>query len=234
MSYPVFTAALLTTALAAAPVLAAERTYDFKGFTNVSVARGIEVTLTTGQDYKVQADVSRRPLLRRLEIRKRGNTLQISRDTRWSFFMMGMADHYHVTVSMPELDVVKASSGADVNGVLGDGGDLEVSASSGAHITLKNLDVAALEASASSGSDITLEGVCEKAEMDVSSGAGIDGEDLTCAAADLQASSGGDIELAVTDRLIGQVSSGGDIDVKGTPKVLSLHESSGGDLDLSD
>jgi len=235
MSYSRIPAAALTLAFMATPLSAAEQSYDLSGFTNVSVERGIDVTLTTGTPFQVTAEASRGALLEEMQIFLRGDTLVISRDADGSFSVTGLVGRYHVTVSMPGLEDLETMSGAEVVGVLGEGPRvaLRVTASSGSQIALSGLSVDALSVSASSGSQVDLAGSCADVQMDASTGAGIDGDRLSCARADLRASSGANIDLAVTDRLKGRVSGGGDIDITGAPEIESLHESSGGDVSIS-
>ena len=212
--------------------IAAERVLPLSGFSKISAARGIDVVVTTGQDYSVETWASRDRLLRRFDIRVHGDELMISRRSGYSFFLMGMADRYRVTVSLPELDALHASSGAQVSVDQIETEDLTISVSSGASIEVGELDVTAVDIRLSSGADIAAAGRCEAIRVDASSGADFSAEDLSCETAILEASSGSDIELGVSDTLRGQVSSGGHIEVHGEPVIAKLHESSGGDLRL--
>ena len=54
------------------PLLAADKSFDFRGFTNVIVRGGVEVEIHSGEAFRVEADVSRRSLLRKLEVRQSG------------------------------------------------------------------------------------------------------------------------------------------------------------------
>ncbi len=220
-------------ACAAMPVHAAEKTFDLSGFSEVSVSRGINVTIETGP-FAVEAETSRRGLMRRLDVSVRGDKLIITRDNGWSFFMMGMTDRYDVTVSMPELEALTANSGSSVKADLDKPVDaLDIDVSSGAQVELSFANAGKLSVEASSGSNIELAGLCGDAQIDASGGSDVDAEDLTCQTADLSASSGADIEIAVIQSVSGRVSSGGDIDVFGAPTILQMKESSGGDMKVS-
>ena len=211
---------------------AAERTYVIEDFRKINVSEGIELTVRAGEVYRVEAEASRRSLLRRLNIEKRGDTLEISQDVGWSLFSFGRRNRYTVEVDLPELTELAAASGAEVDADLVAVDSLEVSASSGADVRLDGIDAKRLSLSASSGASIEADGSCGKVEMSASSGSDIEAADLTCADADLSASSGANIEVAVTDTLAGRVSSGGDVDVHGAPQVTQLDQSSGGAVSI--
>lgn len=220
--------------LVAFPAAAAERRFDVQDFSGLNVSKGIEVTVTTGDGYSILAETSRRNLLRRLDISKKGDTLYISRESGWSFFMMGMTDSYHVTVTLPELTDLKVTSGAQVKAALAAPVEaLDIHASSGADIDIDIAKANELNVKVSSGANVDASGACGAAEVRVSSGSEFDAKGLTCASGDLRASSGGDIALAVYETVSGRVSSGGEIRVYGDPNILELRESSGGDMRVS-
>ncbi|WP_068110299.1 GIN domain-containing protein [Tropicimonas marinistellae] len=220
-----------TIALATAtPLLAADKSYDFEGFTKVVVRGAVDVDIRSGDTYGVDLDVSRRSLLRRLDIRQSGDTLIIERRKGASFFLMGMADHYEVTVSMPELEEVAAVASADVDVAGVRAASVSAKASSGASLDLHGVDVQSAVLKASSGAEITAEGVCGTLTARASSGAEIEASDLVCSQITVKASSGSDMEAHATDAAQAVASSGGDIRLHGTATDQDLRESSGGDV----
>ena len=214
----------------AGPAAAAEKLYEFRDFRKIEARSNVSVTVLVGEAYRVEAQVSRQGLFRRLEISEAGDTLRISRRGR-SFFMMGLADSYHVTVHVPELEQVSLRAGArmELGGAVT---DLMADVSSGASVELDGLRAGALVFEASSGAEIAASGTCETLVVAASSGADIDAEKLLCQQARASASSGGDIEIFVAERLEASVSSGGDIEVAGAPEIRDVRESPGGDVDF--
>ena len=213
--------------------VAAERDYALDGFTKVSASRGIEVEIITGEAFNVEAWASRERLLRRFDISVKGRWLDVSRRSGPSFFLFGATDRYKVTVTMPELDELAASSGAEImaDGLSTD--DLAIAVSSGASVELPGLRADSIDIDISSGADVSADGTCRAIRVSASSGADMEGKGLSCQKAVLDASSGADIELAVSETLRGEVSSGGDIEIHGSPEVTQLSESSGGDVDFN-
>jgi len=211
------------------PALAASNSYDYKDFSNIEADRGVHVTVVAGEDYQVTATANRQRLLRRVEIRQVGDTLKISRRGS-SIFLWGLADRYEVTVGLPTLDGIEASSGAefDVSGRVTD--ELTVKASSGSDVDLDGLTPSDLSLRASSGAEITISGSCDQLSVRASSGSQVDAEDMVCATAEIRTSSGADVDAHVTDVLAVKASSGSDIDITGSPRVTREDMSSGGDL----
>lgn len=213
------------------PAIAASNSYDHTDFSVIEASRGVHVRVVAGEDYQITANANRQRLLRRLEIRQSGDTLKISRRGS-SIFLWGMADRYEVTVSLPVLDGIGASSGAEfeVSGAVTDA--LEVSASSGSEVELERLSPSDLSLRTSSGAEITANGSCNRLLVRASSGSSVDAEEMVCAAAEIRTSSGANVEAHVTETLAVRASSGSDIDVIGSPVVTLRETSSGGDLAL--
>lgn len=214
-----------------APLIASDRTYDFEGFTGVALQGGVEVDIVKGNEFAVAAEFSRPSLRRNLDIRMRGDTLVIDRESGWSLFMLGMVDRYHVTVQMPVLDHAHAAAGSDVWVDTEYGGDLALKVSSGADLHVENVTAERVDIRASSGGDIEVDGTCGTLNAQASSGGQIEAADMRCANATAQASSGADIDLFATETAGGRASSGGQIDIRGTAVLTDISESSGGDVD---
>ena len=213
-----------------APLVASDRSLNIQDFTNVSVRGGVEVDILSGDSFHIEVDVSRRSLARNLTVRKRGDTLVIERERGWSLFMLGMADRYHVTVTMPELAGINAGAGSDVDVRATYADTLEISASSGAYVDLAAVIAQDVALRASSGANVEVAGTCTHVSARASSGANIDAEELRCQTASARASSGADIDLYASETAEGRASSGGDIDIHGPARLLDVSESSGGDV----
>ncbi|MEM9551056.1 MAG: DUF2807 domain-containing protein [Pseudomonadota bacterium] len=224
-------AAALTVACASS-LAAGETLHDLAGFNRISASDGIKVEVFSGSDYSVVSDVSGTARESRLIVSQDGDTLTIKRKGRSSMLLMGMADYYSVTVHLPELTAILAHRGVDVevSGTFPD--KFSATTSSGADLDIDGLDTAEVFLKASSGSDLDARGTCVTLEVQASSGSDIDAEELECRDVRAKASSGSDIEVHLTGTLNARASSGSDIDVEGTPKDVSVEESSGGDVSL--
>ena len=223
----------LAVSLAATSVLAADRSFDVEGFTEVAVGSGLDVEITQGDKFEVTAEGTPKAL-RRLEIDKRGDRLLIERESRglerFSPLLMAIGDEVKVWVTLPEFAAVEAAAGSDVE-ARGSASDAFVAvASSGADLTLTGIDAEVVTLEASSGAGLEAEGRCDALGAEAGSGANLDARGLTCARASVRASSGADIDVTAED-VRAVASSGADVDVWGA-KTVEADESSGGDVSL--
>lgn len=201
-----------------------EEVRDVDNFDGIKASRGINVYITQGNETKVvvRADEN---LLKAIETEVEGHVL-IVRSTA----MIRNAESFKVFVTVPELELIEASSGSNVYSETDiKSNDLEISSSSGANITL-DLDVQTFSASASSGANIKLNGMAEDVEAQVSSGANIKAEDLKAKNAEMTASSGGNIWISTEKQLKAKASSGGNIHYAGEPSDMDVNTSSGGNV----
>lgn len=213
-----------------APLVASDRSLDLNGFTNVAVSGGVDVTIVAGTRFDIDADVSRRALKRRLDIRMRGDTLVIDRERGWSLFMLGMTDRYEVTVTMPELNSVHAAAGSDVVVRAAYGNSFEAKATSGAELQISGMNSTDVSLRTSSGAQLEIAGNCTRVDARATSGSDLDAGDMSCHDATARASSGANVDIFATQTADGRASSGGDIDIHGPAIVTDMSESSGGDV----
>ena len=197
--------------LMAGSAVAETKTYDLAPFTGVKAATGVDVTITVGEVQSVRA-VGPDGKMDRLEIAVDDGMLRIRRRNRKGWGWGWDDSNFEVTISVPELNVIDASSGAEVR-------------ATGVESERVTLD-------ASSGADIDVSGSCDIVSADASSGADIDARDLVCREAIADVSSGADIDIHATERFTGEASSGGGISVYGKPTNVNAGESSGGDIDM--
>lgn len=211
MSAIIKTAAAAGIAAAAAlgATSAETRSFDIDGFTAVDASAGTDVIIKVGGGYSIVAEGEDRAL-ERLRIEKRGDTLEIGRANHG--IVIGHSRRVVVTVTMPVLNAVDVSSGAD----------LEAS----------GIDADNFDASVSSGADATLSGRCGALTADGNSGADLDAGDLKCARARADVSSGADLTIYASQSITASASSGGDVTVLGNPDNRDVDRSSGGDVDF--
>lgn len=183
---------------------------NLSGFTRVDASAGVDVEVTVGPGYSV--DVSG-PGADRIVTRLAGQSLIVERQRGWSWGW-GRSPRAEVRVTMPRVEALSASSGADlvVSGV--NGGDIALDASSGA--------------------DLRVSGSCASFTADVSSGADIHAQDLRCEGGRVEASSGADARVFASGRLDVEASSGGGVVAYGNPGIGDIDLSSGGSLRRAD
>ncbi|WP_291102976.1 MULTISPECIES: head GIN domain-containing protein [unclassified Flavobacterium] len=136
-----------------------------------------------------------------------------------------------VTVRMPTIEVLQASSAATIkstNTLKGE--NINVRASSAADINL-GLEFDVISCKASSGSSININGKALKLETTSSSGSDIDANYLLVNDVIAKASSGGSINVHPIVSLDAKASSGGDINYNIVPKSIQKSTSSGGSIE---
>ncbi len=184
------------------------KTYDLDGFTKVETSAGVKIELTQADAFSIEAEGSERAI-ERLAVSVRGDTLELGRVTnnRWN---RGNYDEVTVTVTMPEVEGLGASSAGeiDADGLSAD--DLKLSASSGGRVVAR--------------------GACESLDADASSGGSVDADSLPCDDVEADASSGGSITVYARESVDASASSGGSIVVDGQPTDVESSKSSGGSV----
>jgi hypothetical protein len=190
----------------AGAALAAPR--DLSGFTRVSASDGTDVNVTIGPGFSV--DVSG-PGADRIVTRVSGRTLVVERQRGWHW---GRSARAHVTVTVPRVEGLSASSGADLVATGVNGGDIDLESSSGA--------------------DVRVSGACASFTADASSGADIHAQELRCENGSVEVSSGADARLFASGRLDVDASSGGGVIAYGDPAIGNIDLSSGGSLRRAD
>lgn len=220
-----------TTIAVSLPAFGSERDFDLSGFDKIVVSSGLSAEIEIGDAYSVSAESSSNRALDRLDIRVKGNTLYIERDSRWSDWSIFAARRdATVKVSLPDLTQIAASAGSDVF-VSGDyGNGLVAKSSSGSDLQLDQLEGGTFSFEASSGSTLRAEGNCGELDAASSSGASIRADELHCGAVEASASSGSDIWVHANETVNAQASSGADVRVSGSASVFEKSESSGGDV----
>lgn len=195
-------------------------------FSGIAVSAGIEVFLTQGlvQEVKIKTD---RNAIDYVETKIRNGVLHIGYSNNTSTNGRIATAVY---VSVPEINSLSASSGADITarGVLR-GDDLKVSASSAANVKAI-VQYESVSISCSSGADVELKGNAEYCSASCSSGADIEIDELKCREVRASASSGADISLYATHKLTASASSGADIKYYGAPPTVNQSASSGGSV----
>ncbi len=240
--------ALITCIVIAAPVAAADRDYDFSEFSNVEVAEGVEVTISTG-DFHVEAN-ARVGNINRLIIEQHGDTLHIER--RRGLLPSIRADRFEVMISMPELANLSASSGSEVTGDVALSDLFSADAVSGSSIRLTGTDTRGAELHAGSGAALSfsgnteelaldlgsgasmaLTGSCTDLEVEAGSGATLSAGNMECETADISAGSGASIRVYASDTASIEARSGSSVRLTGNPSIESIETGSGASVTVN-
>jgi hypothetical protein len=205
-----FATAALALPLALTLVLAgtaAAEPRNLTGFTGVDASAGVDVQVVVGAGFSV--DVSG-PGADRIVTEVRAGVLRIHPEQHWGMRIRRAA---LVRVTMPRLDSLSASSGAEV------------------HAEGVRADTIALDAS--SGGELTIVGACGNVDADASSGSHLNAARLQCERGSVEASSGARADVHVSGALDVDASSGGRVYAGGGAQVGNISLSSGGTLHRS-
>lgn len=193
-------------ALATAGVAHAE-TRNLSGFTKVEANAGTDVQVTVGGAFSVE--VTGRDA-NRIVTRVQGDTLVVEPTRDWSW----RGRQANVRVTLPRVNGLSASSGADLVATGVNGGAVDLDSSSGA--------------------DLRVSGSCASFTAQASSGSDIDARNLRCETGSVDVSSGADAHVFASGRLDVDASSGGGVVAHGNPGIGNINLSSGGSLRRAD
>lgn len=135
-----------------------------------------------------------------------------------------------ITVKMPEIEGLEASSAATINsGSTLKGNSLTLASSSAASINA-TVEYETVQLTGSSASNQNIKGKALHIEVTTSSASVIDASELLTNEVVAGSSSGGSITVHPIVSLKAEASSGGNISYNGTPKSVQKEESSGGSI----
>ena len=177
------------------------------GFTGVSAADRIRVEVVLGDNYRVEVLGSDAD---KVATRLDDETLVIRRRTRP---LLGGAPPIdaNVRVTMPVLESLSASRGAELTAV--------------------NVNTGHVSLAAAMGGELRITGTCTDLDATASMGGAIRAERLECSDANLAASMGGDARVFVANRYDATASMGGSISVVGGGRSGDVSTSMGGSVE---
>lgn len=135
-----------------------------------------------------------------------------------------------ITVKMPVIEGIEASSASTVNSNNAIKGHNLISHSSSAASINLTTEYETIQLTGSSASNQTIKGKALQVEVSASSSSVINTSDLLANEVVANSSSGGSITAHPIVKLKAQASSGGSITYRGTPKSIQKEESSGGSI----
>ncbi len=189
-------------------------------FTMVYASEGLDVFVTQGDEFSinVEADENIIDLI--------GTDIRDGRLKIHAIENIGRATK-SIYVSLPEVEALETSSGADLIAQTTIRADkIELEASSGSDLEVE-VDARTVVAETSSGADIKVSGRTDMLQADASSGSDIKARGLLAKKCTADASSGADISVNVSESLIADASSGADISYTGDATVQKKKSVSG-------
>ena len=219
--------------------------YDVSGFSKIAIATGINAYIKIGdtENIIVEADDN---ILELIQVKVSGDKLSVYLDKNIKNYKK-----MDVYITAKELEVVKASSSANVNveGILSaetlscdasSAGNIHISAnvtnlncdaSSAGQIKIGELTASKSTFSTSSAGGVHIEkGVIKDLIARASSSGSVNAFNVETQSCDADASSGGSINVNVVKTLLAEASSGGNVHFKGNPTVEKMKTSSGGNI----
>lgn len=186
---------------------ASAETRNVSGFTGVAAADRIVVEVSVGPTYRVDVTGSD---ARRVTTRVEGDTLRIRRTNRPWWGGTPTIDAT-VRITMPEIEHLSASTGAE--------------------LAATDINSDDLSLSASMGGELRASGACGVLDASASMGGSIKAEGLHCRDADISASMGGEARVYASNQFDVSASMGGSVNVAGEGRASDVSLSMGGSLD---
>jgi len=185
------------------PVVTQSR--DLNGFTGVVASGGLKVDIAIGPDFNIDV-IGKNPQAVHMEVRD--SRLLIRPQGHHSWWRVNSLPL--VKISMPTIESINSSAGANVN------------------VTGINSATLALEASA--GARLQASGACDTLNTETSTGAQIDATSLACKTGNSDVSTGAQTRIYITGLLNVDASTGGIVYASGNPTKGQISLSTGGTL----
>jgi hypothetical protein len=198
------------------------------GFHAVSVAGGIDLYLTQGNEEAVAVSAAKKEYQDKIKTVVENGVLKIFYESENSWFSWGWTNRkLKAYVSVKNIDGLRGSGGSDVsiNGTLSVP-KLKLGLSGGSDFRGK-VDIGSLDIDASGGSDVNISGRATNLVVDASGGSDLDGYNLASDNCTASCSGGSDINITVNKELVADASGGSDIHYRGEA-VIRKTSSSGG------
>lgn len=200
---------IATAAFAALTGVANAEVRNVSNFTGVSAADRIEVIVTIGPSYRVEVTGSDAD---KVTTRVEDHGLIIRRTNR-PFWGGTPPIDATVRVTMPAVDSLASSRGAELTAT---------------NVTAQNMSLAA-----STGGELQVSGTCSTVDAAVSMGGTIRAQELQCQNANIAASMGGDARVFAANSFDAAASMGGSVNVAGGGRGDDIATSMGGSVDTN-
>jgi len=202
-------------------VVSEERDAD-EDFTKIKASEGLDVYITQNNTASIEVEADENIIsLIATDIDNGVLTIHAKEN-------IGRAKSKKIYVSLPIVDRILSTSGADVysTDVLV-AENLEVKSTSGADVKIE-VKAESVSCTTSSGADIKISGTADSLKAKATSGSDIEAKDLQVKSCNASVSSGADITVYTSDVLVAKTSSGGDIHYYGNPESVTKNKSVSG------
>lgn len=228
-------ASVAALALAAAlPAAAAPVPLELDAFRTARIESAIEARIVVGDVQSVEVEAMDPRALKDLRVEVvNGQMRAWLEESFWDLFDF-RHDKVRLTVTVPALDAIAATSAAEISIVGPSGDSLEVTADSAASIALTEVAVADLRLAANSAAHIVASGSCGKAVVRVDSVARVDAGALKCTDLDVSSDSAAHARVSASGNVEAHASSASRIELIGRPAGRYMDVSSAADIDVID
>jgi hypothetical protein len=202
----------------------ASRNFAISGFDAVRLAGSDNVRVVRGPVFSVQA---RGPIeiLDRLDIRKDGNTLIVSRKPNGMFsWSRGSAT---VTVTMPRIAVADLAGSGNLAVDRADGTQFDATLTGSGDLSLASIDAGSLKLRVTGSGDVTAAGRARAAAFTITGSGSIKADGLTAGTASLSVIGSGDVSARATQSATLSVAGSGNAAVQGTSNCSISKSGSG-------
>jgi hypothetical protein len=179
-------------------------------FHAIEASSGIEVHISKGDRPELALTASQPEYLSRILTEVRDGVLHISRSSDWKFWNSLKNWRIRVYVSYTQLDDLKISSGASVEG--------------------KDISLPKLHAHFSSGARLALSGRVSDLQLEGNSGAQCSSYDLHAQTCNVRVNSGAGVHITVDKEISARAGSGGYVRFKGEGMIRDIDVNSGGSV----
>ncbi len=179
-------------------------------FHAIETSSGIEVYISRGNKPELALTASHPEYLSRIRTEVSNGVLQISRSSDWKFWNSLKNWRIRVYVSYTELDDLKISSGASIEG--------------------KDIDLPKLHAHFSSGARLVLSGKVGELQLEGNSGAQCSSYGLQAQTCQVRVNSGAGVHITVEKEISARAGSGGYVRFKGAGMIRDIDVNSGGSV----
>lgn len=199
-------------------------------FTKISIASGIELFLTQGNENALAVSMNDSKYEARFKTEVKDGTLNIWYDNNGVNWKNEKGRKLKAYVSYKTLESLRCSSGSSttLTNTLNTG-NLSLSFSSGC-VFKGDIKATDVTGSLSSGAEVKLSGKAEKLTVSATSGASFKGSNLITAYCTASANSGGSIKIEVQKELNASANSGGEIRYTGAAVLNKGTVNSGGSV----
>ncbi|MFW5890189.1 MAG: head GIN domain-containing protein, partial [Marinilabiliaceae bacterium] len=197
------------------------------GFTGIEVSSGVDLVVEQGQNTEIVVEASS-DHIDDVKTHVSKGVLKVDMSSGvMNWFKNRSATVY---VTMPEIETLSASGGADLEGKGEIGSeDLEVHSSGGADVEIE-IQATRVVLKSSGGADIVISGETDHLEASASGGSGVKARNLKAKFVTASSSGGANVEVYASEEIRASASGGSDVNYYGPAQMMEKSTSGGGDV----